>query len=410
MTNASDIASEVQSEARAILDWWRRHAVDRAHGGFYGEIDAFNRSQPGAAKGLVLNARILWFMSEAARQLGDADARALAARAADEILKRFHDREHGGVYWSLDAQGAPLKRKKQAYALAFALYALCAYARMSDDARALPFACALFELLETKFRDAAHGGYLEAFTQDWRLADDMRLSALDANSPKSANTHLHVLEAYTALHETAPSAASAAALRASITLFLDRIIDPRTRHLRLFFARDWTDCSQTISFGHDIEAAWLVWSACETLGEPALSERARPLVLAVSETCLREALDSEGGLANEQSLRGARDARRVWWAQAEAMVGFLNAYLLAGEAAYFEAFARVWDFIKRHHRDHARGEWLWWSRLDTPDDDRTYKAGFWKGPYHNGRAMLETLARLNLLSETERKTGLGTPR
>jgi cellobiose epimerase len=394
------LAADVDRELGAILTWWAEKSVDEAHGGFHGEIDAADAPVPGATKGAVLNARILWFMSEAALALGDARARELADRAAGYIEAHFIDPVHGGVYWALDCEGRPLARKKQTYAQAFAIYALCAHYRLTRRGDALAQARRLFKLLETRAREPEHGGYVEALDEAWAPLADMRLSEVDANAPKSMNTHLHVLEAYAALHGADPSVQTRAALRGCIELFLRYVIDRGRGHLRMYFDKDWTPTSKVVSFGHDIEASWLIWEACETLGDVGICERARPVVIALAQTFLEEAVWSDGGAINERTESGHVDATRVWWVQAEALVGLLNAFALSGDEAFFKAFERVWGFVKQHHKDDDRGEWTWRSALDAPLKTRAYKAGFWKGPYHNGRAMLETRARLARLART----------
>lgn len=391
------LAEEAERELAAILAWWSSHAID-PQGGFHGEIDARNAPIADAAKGAVLNARLLWFFSAAAAHLKSAAALAPADRAHAYITAHFVDRARGGLYWSLDASGAPRDRKKHAYAQAFQLYALCAHHQASGRPESLREAHTLFALMELRYLEPTYGGYVEALAQDWTPIPDMRLSELDANAPKTMNTHLHILEAYAALHARAPTPQTGAALRRSIGVFLDRLID--ADHLRLFLDNDWTDRSEAISFGHDIEASWLLWEACETLGDAALCARVKPAVVALARACLEEGLGEDGGVFNERALSGGIDRTRVWWAQAEAMVGFLNAHELTGDAAFFDAFARVWAFVKAHQR-HDSGEWTWRSALDAPDPARAYKAGFWKCPYHNGRAMIETSRRLRRLRDKE---------
>ncbi len=396
-TDIDAVAAEIERELREIAAWWSAHAVDREHGGFHGEIDADDTPVPGAGKGIVLNARILWFFSAAGAHLRDPALLRLADRALDYLERHFIDPVHGGVYWELDAEGRPLDTKKQGYAQAFAIYALCAHYRATGRAASIARAHALFALIEAHYLDKELGGYVEAFTADWSPIADMRLSEVDANFPKTMNTHLHILEAYTALHAAAPTAATAQALRRCIDLMLDRFLDPATHHLRLFFESDWTDRSQAVSFGHDIEASWLLWEACEALGDAALSARAAPTLVAMASACLGEAQGPDGGLYNERHRDGKIDKSRIWWVQAEALVGFLNAHELSGDPAFFDAFAKVWSFVRRHHRE-SSGEWRWWSSLDPVAANRSYKAGFWKGPYHNGRSMIEAGDRLKRLA------------
>ncbi|MES1157104.1 MAG: AGE family epimerase/isomerase [Alphaproteobacteria bacterium] len=390
------LAAECDREFEAILDWWSTHAVD-PRGGFYGEIGADNAPNLAAGKGAVLNARLLWFFSLAASHLNSERARVLADRAVDYIRTAFLDQRCGGLFWEVDASGRPANPRKQAYAQAFAIYGLCEHYRATETSASRDLALALFDLLETRFAEPRHGGYIEARSEDWSPLADMRLSDVDANTPKSQNTHLHILEAYTSLVAIARPPRTEDALYRCIRIFETRLLNPKTNHLRLFTDLDWTDRSEAVSFGHDIEASWLLWRAGEVLTE-AEREQLFPLVIDLARTALREAVDDEGALRSERSFNGHIDGRRVWWAQAEAMVGFLNAYERTGEAAFFDAFERAWLFIQHHHKA-ANGEWTWWSDIDAPNADRAYKAGFWKCPYHNGRAMLEVSQRLRRMAQ-----------
>ncbi|HOY23653.1 MAG TPA: AGE family epimerase/isomerase, partial [Cellvibrio sp.] len=225
---------EFRQELIVIADWWLENTIDHEQGGFYGEVAADNVPVKNASKGIILNSRVLWFFSEAARELQADKYRQAAQRAYDYIVNYFFDKEHGGVYWELDAQGNPINTKKQVYAQAFTIYALTAYYQLTQDARVLAQALACFELLEKNTIDCEHEGYLEAFTREWGVIEDVRLSDKDLNFPKSQNTHLHVLEAYTTLNKVHPTPEIAAALRYNIELFDKYMIDKDTYHLRMF--------------------------------------------------------------------------------------------------------------------------------------------------------------------------------
>jgi mannobiose 2-epimerase len=386
-------AAEFQQELTSILAYWATHVPDHAQGGFYGQLDNDNQPNPLAPKGSVLNARILWTFAAAYNQERRADYLGVARRAYEYLVAHFLDAECGGVYWLVDHLGQPLDTKKQVYALAFSIYGLAEYYRVSGDAAALGHAQALYRTLEAHSFDPDRGGYLEAFTRDWQPLGDLRLSAKDANEKKTTNTHLHVLEAYTALYHVWPDAGLRQQLKALLLNFVDHIIDPQTGHLTLFFNEDWQPKPDAISFGHDVEAAWLLLEAAEALRAPDLISRFQQLAVQLA-TAAAEGLAPDGSLLYERDPSGHWAADRHWWVQAEAVVGFYNAYQLSGEAKFLAYSEEAWRFIQQYLRDSERGEWFWGVRPDyslMPGED---KVGPWKCPYHNSRACLEMLRRL----------------
>lgn len=387
---------EFRSELIAIADWWATHTVDRQQGGFYGEVRGDNRPVVGASKGIILNARILWFFSETARQVDAPAYRDCATRAYRYLVDHFLDTTHGGFYWELDAAGRPISTKKQVYAQAFTLYALCAYYQLTEDEQALAYALECFRLIERHAVDHQHQGYLEAFTCEWGTVDDLRLSEKDLNYPKSQNTHLHILEAYTRLHLVHPSPEVKAALRYTIEMFDKYIINKENYHLRMFMDMEWKDHSPGYTYGHDIEAGWLIAQALDSLGDEAYTQTLTPTLVNIIATTLNEGIGEQGQVLDFYDFASGtvnRDA--VWWVQAEALVGFLYAYQISGDTRYFAAADAVWKFIKQYQRDLFTGEWLWYSRLPGTTVEATYKVGFWKCPYHNGRAMIEAIRYLH---------------
>lgn len=388
------LAGECQAELHAIADWWLTHAVDHEQGGFYGEVDIDNRPVPDAPKSVVLNARILWFFSEAARLCNEPRYGAAATRAYEYLIEHFIDPVHGGVYWAVDAQGRTCADTKRVYAQGFAIYALSAYYQMSRNQPALAQAQALFDLLEHHARDQKHGGYLEAFTRQWGTLDDLRLSDKDLNYPKTMNTHLHILEAYTSLYQVQRKESIGQALTHCLDCFERHIVNADNAHLRMFMTLDWQDRSTELSFGHDIEFSWLLLKALQALANPGLSQRLTPLALAIAGACRKEALGEQGELLDTFELSNQRYRNdRVWWVQAEALVGFLYAYTLSNDSDYLFTANNIWSFIKRHQIDKNGGEWFWLSNLDEGYQSH-YKAGAWKCPYHNGRAMIEVIKLL----------------
>jgi len=383
-----NLINEFRDELHRLGAWWSANALDEENGGFVGEIDVNNQRRKNAEKGIILNSRILWFFSEVCRFTGNAEYKTLATKAYEYICNYFYDSEHGGVFWALDASGQCLNDRKQVYAQAFTLYGLSAYYRISADDKALEMARALFELIEGAHDDNALG-YIEAFDRAWKPLDDMRLSDKDLNAPKTMNTHLHILEAYTTLYLAAPSPAVEKAMRRCLQYFHDFIIDHESHHLRMFQANDWTDLSTSYSYGHDIESSWLIWEAVEALGDEDLIDKFKPVVLGMADTVLRDGIGENGEVLDAYNFKTQTLLdERVWWVQAEGLVGFYYAYNISGEQKYYDAFLKVWAFIKNYQIDKANGEWFWLSEKDRPETG-DYKVGFWKGPYHNGRAMME---------------------
>lgn len=389
------LAPEFDDELRRIAAWWLEHAVDHDKGGYFGEVDLSGKPVHETPRSIILAARILWFFSMAALHTGDRRFIPQAERARDYLLSVFVDEGHGGVYWSVDRDGGVQNSRKQAYAQAFAVYGLAACHRLTGDRESLDVAFSLFDVLEERFHDPEHGGYWEAFARDWSPIADMRLSDKDDDAPKSMNTHLHIMEAYAELYRARPTPALERALRRLIILHLDRIIAPDGRRLRLFFSRDWKDLSRTVSLGHDVEAGWLLFDAAETLGDRELSSRAARAAVSLADEVLRTGAGERGEVFNEKDLATDEiDRSRIWWVQAEAMVGFMNAFELTGEQRFADAVRASWDFTRRYVIDHA-GEWRGLSALDGRAEP--YWAGPWKACYHNGRAMLEMSARLRRL-------------
>lgn len=390
-----EFAASAEKELHdVILSFWLKRGFDNARGGFYGELDPKGVPVPTAEKGAILNARILWTFSAAARIFMREDYAKAADRAYEYFINHFIDREFGGVFWSIDANGQMTDGKKQIYAQAFAMYGLSEYYALTGNKRALDEAMALFHCIEEHGAEPTHSGYWEARARDWKPMADIRLSSRDMNVPKSFNTHLHVLEAYMRLQEVAPNEAVKKALRELVRIHVDHIYNPDNGHLGLFFDVDWKSLSETVSYGHDIEAVWLIQRAAEDVGDAELLKKVRDMNLHVAETTLREGIAPDGGIYYEGFPDGRIDRDRHWWPQVEASLGFLCTWKLSGEKKYYDAAWRVWNYGCSHIRNNEIGEWYF--RVD--DDGKPYTdipmASFWKCPYHGGRACMEIVGRL----------------
>lgn len=394
---AAQLRAEVLDELqRNILPYWAERMVD-PRGGFYGRRSGCDELDADAPKGAILNARILWTFSAAYRVLGDPGYLETATRAKREIIDRFYDTEFGGIFWSLNADGTPRDTKKQFYALGFAIYGLSEYARATGgDAEALDYAQRLFRDIEAHSRDRRLGGYLEATQRDWTPIADMRLSDKDENAGKTMNTHLHIIEPYTNLLRVWPDAGLREATAELLRLFLDRFVVPEGRgHLGLFFDEEWHRQDAEISYGHDIEASWLMLETAQVLADPDLLERTMACTRRIADAAL-EGRCFDGSMVYERHASGRYDDDKHWWVQAENVVGQVYQYVFHGRTEFLPMAAQSWQYIKDKIVDREHGEWLW-SRRGAEADRFDDKAGFWKCPYHNGRMCLELAERLACL-------------
>ena len=379
-----------------ILRFWIDRMQDDEHGGFYGRIDNQNVLHADADKGAILNARILWTFSAAYRVLRKPVYLEMAYRAKRYFIDHFIDPEYGGVYWSVDYKGQPKDTKKQFYAIGFALYGFSEYARATGDREALDYALQLFDYIEEHALDHKYNGYIEACTREWGEIADMRLSAYDANYPKSQNTHLHIIEPYANLYRVWPSKELEASLRNIIGIFTDRILNPETHHLDLFFDMDWTrGAGQLESYGHDIECSWLMHEAALVLGDQQVLEKVEPIVQMVAKAS-EKGLNPDGSMIHEANLTAKTvDDDLHWWVQAEAVVGFYNIYQHFHDEAALDKALHCWQYTKDQLIDYEHGEWYWSRHRDGSLNSVDDKAGFWKCPYHNGRMCLEIIERVS---------------
>lgn len=376
-----------------ILPYWINRLPDYRNGGFYGRIDGNDILHPLANKGAILNTRILWTFSAAYRVLGSEEYLAMAERAFDYITKHFLDPEYGGIYWELDCKGKPVNTKKQLYVQGFAIYGLSEFYRAFGDERALAMAKDIFRLVE-KCRDNEHGGYPEAFTREWKPLDDMRLSQKDLNEAKSANTHLHLLEPYTNLMRIWNNEKLILSHRELIDIFTDKIINKDSWHLGLFFDNSWNPKSDVISYGHDIEASWLLYEAAKVNGNAGLIKKITDISLKIADAAT-EGINPDGSMAYEKN--GPKtDTERHWWVQAEAVTGYMYAYENSGDIKYKLLAEKAWRYIQANLIDRENGEWYWSRRSDGTINRLDDKAGFWKCPYHNGRLCLEMIENFGL--------------
>jgi len=385
-----------------ILPFWLKHTIDEENGGFRGQIANDLTVDPHAQKGLILNARILWTFAKAFSVYKTPVYLAAARRAYEYLCRYFWDYEFGGVYWMLDYAGVPVDTKKRVYGQAFTIYALAEYGHATGELEATDRAMRLVEQIEAVGHDDANRGYFETYERDWTLAVDQRLSDVDMDEKKSMNTHLHLLEAYATLLRYNEDVTVRFRLRELIEVFLKYIIDPATQHFILFFDEEWNPRSKKISFGHDIEGNWLLCEAAEVLGDAGVLGRVRATAIKMAQAVYEQGLDADGGLFYECEPGGPIDTDKHWWPQAEAVVGFLNAYELSGQKHFMDAAERSWAFIEEHIVDPVHGEWFWLVSKEGFPDARHDKVGPWKCPYHNSRTCFEGMERLDRIDRLPR--------
>ena len=393
-----------------ILSYWMKYGVEKNGQGFYGAVNLNNEPVFSANKTSVLNARILWTFAAAAKKYPGLGYEEIAHKAFRVVTEDFADKEHGGFYMELSSDNQVANDIKHTYAQAFVIYSLSKYYEFNPVTDVMNKVQEFFYFLDNKTKDPAHSGYLESFTRDWKIYEENRMA--DNNEPKSMNTHLHILEAYAAVYKIWKDELVKQRLTELLELFIDHIIR-EDGHLGIFFTEEFseTDNSKAIcSFGHDIEASWLIWEAAEILGDASISAKIKPLILKMADAVLRVGVDKDGGLFLESTRFGSHvRTNKHWWLQAENLVGFMNAFQLTDESKYWDTVKLAWDFIDKHVIDHEGGEWftkvnrLGKAYLIEPEDDpspyyrNNWKIDPWKCPYHNGRAMIELTNRIDEL-------------
>ncbi|WET01596.1 AGE family epimerase/isomerase [Flavobacterium sp. YJ01] len=387
------LKSELIAELNSILNYWSEQTVDNQNGGFVGQIDFNDHQIANAEKGSVLNARILWTFSASYQTTKNENHKNLAKRAFEYLAANFYDTQFGGLFWSINEDKTPKDTKNQIYALAFAIYGLSEYYLISKEEKALEIAKNLYLKIQEHSYDKVNKGYFEAFTRDWQPIEDLRLSAKDANEKKTMNTHLHIIEGYVNLYKVWKDEKLLKDIIELLETIEKHFINPETGHLHLFFDENWVEKPDVISYGHDIEAAWLLQQCAEISENETLIANYKKHAIKIAEAT-KEGLDNDGGLWYEfDPEKDELIAEKHWWPQAEALIGFYNAYQLTGKEEYLDIVYKIWKFTKKYMIDQQNGEWYWGVYSDYSIMKKD-KAGFWKCPYHNGRACLELIARI----------------
>lgn len=395
MSVYKEILPDIENELHNIFKYWSTIAYNADASQFYGEIDHFGRKMSEANLGIIMYSRILWSFSAAASYYNSNLYTSIANETCNFLNNYFLDTDNGGYYWELSVDRVAVVNKKQTYAQAFVLYGLCELYARTKKSEILNQALELFHLIENRCIDFQFGGYSEAFAIDWNSLTDVRLSHKEMNYPKSLNTNLHVLEAYTRLLQVSANSRVKEALEKLIHVFVTHIIDEKG-HLKLFFNEKWESRVDEYSYGHDIECSWLLWEALEALNDKFLREKNKSIVIKMADTFLNEGLDCkrESSLYHKCNETGIIDTDRHWWVQCEALEGLANAYEISKHERFREHIPSIWKYINEKLIDRENGEWFW--RVDNAGLPITIESKVcnWKAPYHNSRALMRVAEKI----------------
>ena len=386
-----DMINEVKEQLTGtIIPFWK-NLRDDTYGGYYGWLGYDLRLDKKAVKGCILNSRITWFFANAYTLLGDADLLDAARHGYEFLRDQCLDRENGGIFWSVSYDGAPVDATKHTYNQAFAIYALSSYYEASKDANALALARELYQLVETRCRDGE--GYLEAFDRAFIPVANDKLSENGVIADKTMNTLLHVFEAYTELYRVAGDEDVKERLKWILDIVAKKIYNPKLHRQEVFFDAHYHSILDLHSYGHDIETAWLLNRGIDVLGDEKCKKKIAPIIDDLTEQILEVAFNGHS-LANECE-KGIVNSHRVWWVQAEAVVGFINGYQRHPDRTdYLEAARAEWEFIKTYIIDDRAGsEWYWETYEDGRPVENRPIVEAWKCPYHNGRMCFEVIRR-----------------
>ena len=376
---------------KTIIPFWMKLRDDE-FGGYYGYMDFDLNVDKKAVKGCILNSRILWFFTNAYTTLKDKKLLNEAEHAYEFMMKHCIDHEYGGIFWSVTYDGKPEEDMKHTYNQAFAIYALSSFYGATGNKEALDTAYSLYHVIEEKCRD--EGGYLEAFDRKFEPVSNEKLSENGVLADRTMNTLLHVFEAYTELYRVTQDQSVAEKLRWMMNLWADQIYNPELHRQEVFFDMEYNSILDLHSYGHDIETAWLMDRGCEVLGDEELTLKIAPITKDLTAEIYRRAY-KDHSLMNECE-KGVDNTSRIWWVQAETVVGFLNGYEKDPEhKEYLTAAEDTWDYILKNVVDKRPGsEWYWEVDEDREPSSRKPIVEPWKCPYHNGRMCFEVIKRL----------------
>ena len=385
------VVSEVRKEfVERVIPFWQ-NLIDKEYGGYYGWLGYDLVLDKKAEKGCILNSRILWFFTNAYLTIGDESYLEYAKHAYEFLKSACLDKERGGVYWSLNYDGSVFDSTKHTYNQAFSIYALSSYYDAVKDEEAKKIAFELYDIIETKCKDEK--GYLEAFTKDFLPESNEKLSENGVEATRTMNTLLHVFEAYTELYRVTKDERVGNSLRYILDIFADKMFNPELGRQEVFFDDEYNSLIDLYSYGHDIETAWLIDRGLEVLGDQAYTDKLSSMTATLESQVYKIAFD--GCSMPAECCKGVVEESRIWWVQAEAMVGFYNGYQKNPEKVeYKKAVKAIWKYIKNHIIDKREGsEWFWEVDIDGNPTSQKPIVEPWKCPYHTGRMCFELIRR-----------------
>jgi len=389
MKTFSDFVSKMENMLSSlILPFWLK-LVDKEHGGFYGYVGSDGIVDPLGPKGVILHSRILWTFSEAYRRMNKPEYLAAADHAYLFLVNQAMDKEFGGLYWMIDGEGKPLELFKHSYNRAFGVYAFSNYYLATGNTEALDLAMGLFNLIEEKWRDDK--GYLEQLTRNFGSMSNEELSENGVMAERTMNTLLHIMEAYTVLFEATRNTKVRTALIFAVRQLTGDMYNADKERLEVFFDMNFKSLLDLHSYGHDIEASWLIDRALDVLGDASLTAFASPVSKALYDHVIRVAYTTRG--VYYESHNGQDNTQRDWWVQAEAIIGVANDFQkFGGEEDHLEKLYDLLDYLKTEVILPS-GEWVWTTYEDGSHDITRELAGPWKCPYHNCRMCMEIMTR-----------------
>ncbi|SCW34702.1 mannobiose 2-epimerase [Eubacterium ruminantium] len=375
-----------------LIPFWN-NMKDEEHGGFYGYADDHGVADKNSMKGAILNSRILWFYSASYKLLKNEGLLRMADHAYNFLVNYFFDHRYGGIFWSVNADGSVLDDVKHTYNLAFSVYALSVYYQVSGRKDALNLAYTLYRTIEEKCRDEK--GYLEAFNRDFTPVFNDKLSENGVLADRTMNTLLHVLESYTELYRADGFSNVGKSIREILQIFKTKIYNPQRKICEVFFDKEYNSIINLESYGHDIETSWLIDRACDVLRDEKCHEEMLPIINGLAAEAYINGIDPQSHAMYNECENGVISRKKIWWVQAEAVIGFYNAYQKnPNHTEYMYISQQIWDYINKNVIDTVTGEWI-----EDIEPDNTVKPNqalvhAWKCPYHNGRMCIEMINRL----------------